>query len=354
MKLLFLCKRRPQQRDLLERPYGRFHALPAKLATRGHDVHVALLSYRFLASNECVQHGARWYSDDLLEPNPLAYLRRASNLAGRLRPDWIIGCSDVYYGIAAVALARRCSARAAIDAYDNFEGYMPWAKPLHWLWHRALSKAELVTAAGPQLAALLKQHHRGTVEVLPMAADPQFGPADRIASRQRLGLPVDVPLIGHCGSFTTTRGSHVLLEAFAVARAKMPQLRLVMTGRYPAEIQSVPGVIGLGMQPDDLMPTVLNSLNVACVVLADTAFGRYSYPAKLYEAMVCGVPVVASATEPTRWILGDAPMHLARVGDADDLAAKILHLLESPTMTYPPLPAWSDVAARFESLLAAR
>lgn len=46
MKLLCLCKRHPQGRDLFNRPYGRFFHLPRLLAERGHEVHLLLLSYR--------------------------------------------------------------------------------------------------------------------------------------------------------------------------------------------------------------------------------------------------------------------------------------------------------------------
>ncbi len=46
MKLLFVAKREPQQRDLVTRPYGRFHFLPTELARRGHDVRMFLVSHR--------------------------------------------------------------------------------------------------------------------------------------------------------------------------------------------------------------------------------------------------------------------------------------------------------------------
>jgi glycosyltransferase involved in cell wall biosynthesis len=351
-RLLFLAKRHPQQRDLIARPYGRFFHLPQALAGRGHAVHVALLSHRKLPSEQRQAGGVIWSSDDLLPAGPMRYWRRLTDLAREHQPDWIIGCSDLYYGVLATRLAKQIGARAAIDAYDNFESYLPLAKPLHWLWHRALANADLVTAAGPQLAVKLQQHHRREVQLLPMTADPGFEPADRAISRRRLQLPTDARLIGHCGSFTQTRGSQILLDAFARVRASAPAARLVLTGRYPRELDRQEGVIGLGMVADDLMPAVLNSLDVACVLLADTSFGRYSYPAKLYEAMACRVPVVASATAPARWILGDAAGPLAQVGDGADLAEKVTRLLAAPTADYPRTLAWPDLAARLEAWLS--
>ncbi len=350
-RLLFLGKRHPQQRDLLTRPYGRFHHLSTELAQRGHEVHVVLVSHRRLANEVMQRDGVHWYSDDVLSSGPRAFTRIATDLCKQQRMDWIIGCSDLYYGIAAVNLAAKFGARAAIDAYDNFESYMGWAAPLHWLWRRALTKADLVTAVGPQLAERLQRHHRRKVEVIPMSADPQFVAGDRRAARERLHLPLDVPLLGHCGSFTATRGSQVLIDAFTAARARIPDLRLVMTGRYPRELERVPGVLGLGFVADELMPSVLNSVDAIAVLLADTEFGRYSYPAKLYEAMACRIPLVASATGPARWILDGAESHLASVGDAVDLAEKLVGLLRDPAIRYPQTQAWPQIAERFETVL---
>jgi glycosyltransferase involved in cell wall biosynthesis len=352
VKLLFLTKRQPQQRDLIERPYGRFFHLPAQLSALGHEVHVALVSHRGQADEAHSVDRMSWTSVDARTNGPFAAWRKLGSIAQQFRPDWIVGCSDLYYGIAAVSLAQRCGSCAAIDAYDNFEGYMPWAKPLHWWWHRALAHADLVTAAGPQLAQLLRRHHGREVRVIPMAADPLFVPGDRLAARAQLALPPNAPLIGHCGSFTTSRGSSMVLDAFAIVRDRVPDACLVFTGRYPRDLDGRAGIIGLGMVGDHAMPVVLNSLDVACVLLADTPFGRYSHPAKLYEAMACGVPVVATATEPARWILRDVQDRLARIGDASDLAAKILRQLEQPSRTHSPQPQWSEIAQRFEALLA--
>jgi glycosyltransferase involved in cell wall biosynthesis len=352
MRILFLAKRRPQQRDLVERPYGRFFHLPSGLAACGHTVRVALLDHRRTQPVSIQRDGVDWDASDILRMGAIGCWQELQRITSTLRPDWIIGCSDLYYGILAVKLARRFGARVAIDAYDNFESYMQWAVPLHWMWRQALAKADLVTAAGPQLAELMQQHRGREVHVLPMAADPQFAPDDRRAARERLQLPHDAPLLGHCGSFTATRGSRVLVDAFTAARAKIPALRLVMTGRYPREIEQVPGVLGLGLVADELMPSVLNALDVVAVLLAETAFGRYSYPAKLYEAMACGIPVVASATKPAQWILDNQPAHLARVGDAGDLCGKILQQLGRPMAAYPPLQSWPQLAESLEALLS--
>ena len=59
---------------------------------------------------------------------------------------------------------------------------------------------------------------------------------------------------------------------------------------------------------------LLNSMDVFAVVSRISAFGRFSYPVKLYEAMACRIPVAATATEPATWILKDWDAFLGASG----------------------------------------
>jgi len=353
LRIFFVCKRRPQQRDLIEHPYGRFCHVPRALAMLGHDVRVALFSHSRLPAVETEQEGVYTTSLDLLTLGPTRVLDTIAAQVGNFRPDWIVGCSDAWVGVLAQRLATRVRCRLVLDAYDNFEAYMPWNLPLHWLWRRAIRAASAVTAAGPQLADHL-QCFRGAgraVDVLPMAADPQFRRRDRMECRAALGLPPSNLLIGYLGSWSVSRGSSLLAEAFARVRADHPQARLMLSGRSPASVLRIPGALSLGYLPDDQLPLLVSALDVACVVSAETAFGRFSYPAKLCEAMACAVPVVATATDALSWMLGGREAHLARPGDAGEFARKIQQQLEFPATDYGPQLQWREIGARFETIL---
>lgn len=354
MRLLFLSKRHPQQRDLIERPYGRFYHLPVALAALGHDVRVQLCSHSHLDSMDAKNAGVLWSSHDVLTLGFRGLLRAVSGEADDFRPDWVIGCSDTWLGWLANRLARRTHAQLAIDAYDNYEAYMPWNLPLHMLWRRSIRAADLVTAAGPQLAHRLQSHRRGghPVEVIPMAADPEFRLLDKRACRRALGLPTEGHLIGYVGSWARNRGTSMLLDAFRQARALRPELQLVLSGRPPPEALAEPGVVSTGYVADAQLPQLINALDIACVVTADTSFGRYSYPAKLCEAMACGVPVVATDTEPVRWMLAGNTDHLVQPGDATRFAERILALLDMPRSEYGPRPTWHEHAVRLDQLFS--
>ena len=352
MKILLLTKRFPQGRDLLTRPYGRFYHLPRLLAAHGHAIRIATLGYRGLPTVEAEFDGLQWSADDVLGKGPYAYWARVMRLCREWQPDWIIGGSDTYFGILAAKLGARFDIPSAIDAYDDFESYLPWARPLHAWWRKALAHAELVTAAGPSLAERLKTHGARRVEVLPMAADPAFRPMNRDSCRSLLGLPEGQILVGHLGAFNASRGHQTVLEAVARWRSMEPGVTLVLTGKDSMRLHRTPGIVALGYLPDRDMPALVNSLDVACVSLANNAFGRASHPAKLCEAMACGTPVVASDSAPTRWMLGGDERFLVPLGEVSALAERLASNALLGQVSYPALPTWPAVASRYEELLA--
>jgi len=282
MKLLFLCKRRPQGKDLIERPYGRFYYLPKILAEKGHDVEILLFSYKNDPKIAIARDGINWTSLSLLKHGLFAYLRETEKIIKQIKPNWVVGFSDTYYGILAQRFGTKYNISSLIDAYDNYESYMPWCRPLHYLWRRK-----------PTM-------------VLPMAADPiGFKPLDKIKCRQELGLPSDKKLVGYCGSIHPSRGINVLFDAYKILLRENKDVELVLTGRKGSGVSIPDGARWLGYLPDEQIPVLLNSMDVLTVINKTSTFGNFSYPVKLYEAMCCQVPVVATATPATIWILAE-------------------------------------------------
>lgn len=352
-KLLFICKRKPQGRCLLARPYGRFFHLPAELAARGYLVQVALVSHRGEPEEASDRAGVHWRSFDLRQLGCLSRLRQFS---AAFQPHWVIGCSDAWVGLLAHRIARRLGARLAIDAYDDYEAYMPWNLPLHVFWRRALRAADLTTAAGPQLAQLMDRWRRGATAtaVIPMAADPGFVPMPRDKCRDVLGLPTSQPIVGYSGAWAANRGTAVLPEAFRKLRDQLPGVLLALTGTPPAHVVSQPGVIALGYLEDAKLPSFVNALDVATVITTSSRFGSYSYPAKLCEAIACGIPVVATSTPPVQWMLRDAPLALVPTDDPEALCAGLVRALTLEGARYAPRPSWKELASIFDALLSER
>jgi len=350
MKLLFLSKRRPQGKDLIERPYGRFYYLPKVLAEKGHKVHILLLSYKNEPRNSEKKDGIDWDSISLIKHGLFTYISEAEKIIKQVRPNWIIGFSDTYYGILAQRLADKHNTSSLIDAYDNYESYIPWLKPLHAFWRRSLSRATLVTAAGPSLIDLLGQSRPDKpTEIIPMAADPIFQPIDKIKCRQKLGLPVDKKLIGYSGStIHSSRGIDILFASINSLKQKFPDIELVLTGRKGRNIIIPSQANWLGYISDADMPLLINSLDVLVVINKPSLFGNYSYPVKLYEAMNCNIPVVVSKTLSTNWIMQNHESLLVEPESPEKLAHSIKFALGLGRVNYGEQLDWNTIGSKFE------
>ena len=353
LKLLFLCKRRPMGRDLVTVPYGRFFYLPKYLAERGHEVCLLLLDYENGAPLDLRRDGIRWISVPLSLRDPAAYIRHLRQLCGSFRPDWITGFSDTYYGILAVRYARKFAARSCIDAYDNYESYMPLMKPLHLLWRKALSGADLVTAAGPGLLQHMSRRRNGKAAcVVPMSADPVgYMPMDPTDCRRQMNLPDDMKYVGYCGSMHRNRGVQVLFDAVEMLQARRPDTRLLVSGRSWKNVAIPASACHLGYIPDEQMPVLLNCMDLLTVLNRATSFGNFSYPVKLYEAMSCHVPVVATQTPATRWILRDHPDCLVPPADPEALCYRMEQCLQQGRVNYGEVRDWQYGGALLEQAL---
>jgi glycosyltransferase involved in cell wall biosynthesis len=127
---------------------------------------------------------------------------------------------------------------------------------------------------------------------------------------------------------------------------------MVISGRKDRSIKIPPKISWLGYLPDRLMPKLLNAMNVLLVTNRVSAFGRFSYPVKLYEAMNCQIPVVATSTDATRWILGNKEAHLAIPDDPFDLAKKIMAMLDVNKVNYGKCSSWEVSSDLFETALS--
>lgn len=351
MRFLALCKLRPQGRDLFTQPFGRFYHLPRLLAERDHEVHLLLLNYRREIPAYRKEGSLHLYSVPFLPVGPSSFLVKANQLAAELKPDWVIGFSDIWYGILAERIARKVGAQSLIDAYDNYESYIPWFKPLHILWRHSLAKAKVVTAAGPQLADFMSvSAGRRPVEVIEMSADPVFFPRSKSACRKQLGLPPEKTLLGYSGSLHPNRGIHLLFTVFEKVRELLPDVELVVSGRLSKNVKLPAHVRWLGYLPTEDVPVLINALDLMLAVNKPGAFGNFSYPVKIYEALACGVPVIASGLPGTTWVLRNHPEWLAKPEDIDDFVTKIISRQKDQPL-FKAVSGWQDSAAVLEQLL---
>ncbi len=354
MKIICLSKRRPLSRDLWERPYGRFYYLTLGLAKKGHLVHLVLANFKKESQFSKQRDGFVWHSVNV-QPNPFHYYAYVKKLAEQEKPDWIIGYSDTYFGIMAVNIARHVNCQSLIDAYDNYESYMPWFKPLHWVWQRALRNASAITAAGPNLLTkLVKNRKLGNVteKVIPMCADPLFCPKDKIASREQFNLPQDKFIIGYSGSIFASRDIDIFFKALYEIRLLSPNVINVFSGRMPVNVEFPSNTYWLGYIEDESMPHLLSCFDVAISMNKDSEFGNFSYPVKIYEALACNTPVLASMTMSTKYVLRHYSIALFSPGNVSALVAKLQEVIREPYQIQSTAESWDQHSSELHDFIS--
>jgi glycosyltransferase involved in cell wall biosynthesis len=339
-------------KDLLKNPYGRFYHLAYHLANLGHNVELILISYK-KEEDDVIEFSNIYIRSYSLFPNPVSTIMKIYKLIKSSGSDWIFGFSDIYYGVLAQTFARKLDQKCLIDAYDNYEAYMPWLKPLHWLWRFSVKRATVVTCAGQSLNDLFRNYRRTKpIHILPMTVDGNlFFEQSREECRQKLDLPLNVKLIGYHGSISDSRDIRTLFSAAKKIINSGEKIKFVVSGRKDKNIKIPAEFIYKGYLPDSDVPLLLNSLDVLVVTNKDSIFGNYSYPVKLYEAMACHIPVVVSKTESTKWILRKYPQYLVEPEDNNALIEKINEVIKLGRVSYERLPTWEEITDDLSQLI---
>jgi glycosyltransferase involved in cell wall biosynthesis len=175
--------------------------------------------------------------------------------------------------------------------------------------------------------------------VLPPVAEPPKTGRSPAEVRERYGIR-GRPVILFLGRFAEEKGLPLLLTAFAEVRRRFPEAVLLLAGAKevagetvwervaPLAADPASGVVAPGIVP----PSEIADLFAVSDVLALPSINSTeSFGLVQVEAMLCGVPVVASnlpgVRQPARLTgMGE----IARIGDAADLARRLLEVLESP------------------------
>ena len=177
--------------------------------------------------------------------------------------------------------------------------------------------------------------------VIPNGFDPVFRPraVDRDALwRRTIGVAPRGPVFVYVGRFTAVKRLPVLIEAFAMARARAPEpASLVLVGGHPGEWEGehpeatierlgAPDVHLAGWHAHEALPLLLNASDVLAHASVAEQFGQ-----ALIEAMACGLPVIAVDRGGPSTIVDD-PLTgwLVEPDDPEALADAIVEAITDP------------------------
>jgi glycosyltransferase involved in cell wall biosynthesis len=205
------------------------------------------------------------------------------------------------------------------------------AKGLPWTW---LMERLTALAGGVTVASRFLERKFGGV-LIPHVRDTDAwspGMSDRNEMRRRLGVEHSsvVMFLG------TPRGYKGLDDlCAAVTRLARPALTLVVVGAAPDSpvgrqlAAAHPGIRLVGRVPFDEVPAYLAAADVVAVPQRESSDTRGQVPAKIFDAMAVGRPIVSTRVSMIPEILDSCGVVVAP-GDVDALARGIALLLDAP------------------------
>jgi len=250
-------------------------------------------------------------------PRPLAILRAIRALR-EIRPAVVhVSLTDQGDGLAPLAAAWCCGPTTIAMLHLVIPGR---AKGREWVSRRALRLPQLVIGGSAHVAAYAREAGAQSRAVM-YGVDP---PVQAPEPRASLGLPPYAPVVGGIGRIDIQKGWDVLCRAMPLVRARVPDARCVVIGDGPAlsglrGLAAETGVSFVGYR--ERASSLVGAFDVLAVPSRYEAFGLVAA-----EAMMAGVPVVASAVGGIPEVVGDTGL-LVRPERPDELADAIVEVL---------------------------
>lgn len=255
-------------------------------------------------------------------PSPAAVVRLARALRRR-RPALVhVNLSDQGDGLVAIAAARL--ARVPVSATLHI--VLPERRAaLERLSRLALRQLREVIGVSDAVGAYLERQGARFSVVRNGVAPPAAVPG----ARAQLGLEADDFAIGGVGRLDAQKGWDVLCAAASRVREQVPQARFVVVGDGPER-----EVLQAGANAADVRfagyreqaAGLIGAFDALAVPSRYEGFGLVAV-----EAMLAGVPVVASRTGGLPEVVGDAGL-LVTPGDAGELADALVSLARDPQL----------------------
>lgn len=141
------------------------------------------------------------------------------------------------------------------------------------------------------------------------------------------------------GSFGWHQGLDLAIQAVAILRDKAPNLKLLIVGDgsdrerlkgMVRELHLEDRVTIKGFVPMEEVAEIMSSIDLGVVPKRADSFGNEAFSTKIMEFMCMGVPVVAARTRVDEFYFTGNLLQFFEPGRAEDLAAKILFLLQNP------------------------
>jgi glycosyltransferase involved in cell wall biosynthesis len=202
----------------------------------------------------------------------------------------------------------------------------------------AVGRSRVVIVICPELQRLVEELRPGSEPILienaPGAGD--VAPTGRAADiRAEFGFDASTPVVVYTGTFEAYQGLDLLFEAMARVKATRPDVRLLLAGGQPDQIEAArAGAAALGLadvvvfageRPSTEIPAFLEA---ADALVSPRSRGTNT-PLKIYQYLRAGRPIVATRLLTHTQVLDDEVAVLVEA-TADAFAAGILRAVDDP------------------------
>lgn len=299
-----------------------------------------------------------------LHPRLAADLGR---VIGRQRPDVVLAHTPVPFP---AEMAYRAARRASVPFVATYHaGRLRGSTPLlaglaaadrATLERAMLAGSRRLIAVSPYVRDHALSRHRDRVAIVPPGVDH-----DRYCPNGAAKGEAGILFVGPLDRSYRWKGVDVLWAAFRAVRRRRPDATLTLVGRgdrhdeFQARAQADPAVRVLGRLAE---AEIVREYRKAAALALPSTTDAESFGMVLAEANSCGTPVVASRVGGIPSFVRDGDNGwLVRPGDAEDLAARLLHVLDHPEEArllgsrgrrrVVAEHDWDDLAARTEAVL---
>jgi glycosyltransferase involved in cell wall biosynthesis len=192
------------------------------------------------------------------------------------------------------------------------------------------SLEETARAIEPQAQVVL-------IENAPGSAEEQATPEAAAAVRASVGLSADTPLVLYTGTFEAYQGLDLLFAAMAAVRAKRPDVRLLLAGGKPDQVERAraearaAGIEDVAMFAGERPAAEIPGYLLASDVLVSPRSRGTNTPLKIYQYLRSGKPIVATRLLTHTQVLSDETAILTEPSPSE-FAAGILQAIENATL----------------------
>jgi len=352
-RILWLCKSKYMNHDVIDDRYGRLFELPDCLAKK-HAVFAFCLDYRPGPSGQMSGNSAAvWRRSSIPGTFFVGWLISLLKFVRHVRPDCVIASSDCLQVILGALVSRLYGTLFYADLYDDYSTFGLAKIPgMRWLYNKALASADGIFAVSTTLGHDLEMQFPGKpVLVIESTIDAeQFHSKDKMESRKLLGLDhlEGKKLVGVCGGLNAYHGANIVFNAFSEIADRDPNVIFVVAGRLYEEcpLPKRSDITYLGMLPHDQMSYFFSALDVAVVALSNTKFGYYAFPQKAYEVLACRVQVAAADVGALSMLFSNLTGALYNPDSSSSLAETVVRQLASRMILDVDIPTWGEQAAK--------